>query len=68
MDIEAILGCVLIVESAIYFGLYFTVKKATKDVLIDGDQCWDSDSFQVTDETKKIIIYDIFDFKLFVDY
>lgn len=35
MDIGSIIGCVLLVGSAIYFGLYFTVKKATKDALIE---------------------------------
>lgn len=33
MDVGSIVGCILIIGSIVYFGLYFTVKKATKDAL-----------------------------------
>lgn len=33
MDIGSIVGCFLVIGSILYFGLYFTVKEATKDAL-----------------------------------
>ena len=35
------------------------MKKLPKSVFLDGDWCWDSDPFQVTDETKTMVMDNI---------
>lgn len=34
-------------------------KKLPKSVFLDGDWCWDADPFQVTEETKKMVLENI---------